>query len=137
MIEDNRGDVLLVREALKHNGIPFDLVHVSDGQTALALLESREGHERPPRPDLILLDLNIPKHDGWEVLQRIRQNPDLVSTPVVILSSSGNPEDLAKASRSPGSLYIRKPSTLDEFLAIGAQIEAFRLAVRNSQKRPV
>lgn len=125
IVEDNRGDALLVREALKESNLSFELTHISDGEKAFDYLRRRGEHLNAGRPNLVLLDLNLPKRDGWEVLDEIRGSPDLKGTPVVILSSSGNPEDRERAARTPNSLYIRKPSTLDEFLAIGKQIESF------------
>jgi chemotaxis family two-component system response regulator Rcp1 len=125
IVEDNRGDALLVREALKESNLRFELTHISDGEKAFDYLRRRGEHLNADRPHLVLLDLNLPKRDGWEVLDEIRVTPDLERTPVVILSSSGNPADRERAARTPNSLYIRKPSTLDEFLAVGQQIESF------------
>jgi len=125
IVEDNRGDVVLVREALNDSAMPFELTHVSDGEQALDFLHRRFPHADAARPDLVLLDLNLPKHDGWEVLSEIRSMPEFIDTPVVILSSSGNPEDRERAASTPNALHIRKPSTLDEFLAIGDQIARF------------
>jgi CheY-like chemotaxis protein len=126
IVEDNRGDVVLVREAFKETGIDFELTHMADGEQALRYLHRVAGGAEAERPDVVLLDLNLPKRDGWELLDAIRRSPALASTPVVILSSSGNPEDAERAARTPLSIYIRKPCTLDEFLDIGRQIEEFR-----------
>lgn len=126
IVEDNRGDVVLVREAFKEAGIDFDLTHMSDGEQALRYLHRVASGAEAERPDVVLLDLNLPKRNGWELLDAIRRSPTLASTPVVILSSSGNPEDAERAARTPFSIYIRKPCTLDEFLDIGRQIEEFR-----------
>jgi len=125
IVEDNRGDVLLVREALKDSTMPFELTHVTDGEQALDFLHRRSPYGEAARPHLVLLDLNLPKHDGWEVLDEIRSLPELADTPVVILSSSGNPEDRERAACTPNALHIKKPSTLDEFLAIGDEIARF------------
>jgi len=125
IVEDNRGDVLLVREALKESSLKFELTHIADGEQAFDYLLRRGIHRDAHRPNLVLLDLNLPKRDGWEVLDEIRTMPELRDTPVVILSSSGNPKDRERAARTPNSLYIRKPSTLDEFLAVGKVIEDF------------
>jgi len=129
IIEDNRGDVLLVREALREVDIPFELTHIADGEQAFEHIE-RIGSGA--QPDIIVLDLNIPKRDGWEILEHIRQTSGLELTPVVIMSSSGNPEDRERAERTPNAMYIHKPSGLDEFLAIGKQIDDFRLGVHRS-----
>jgi len=128
IVEDNRGDVLLVREALKESSLSFELTHVADGEQAFDYVQRKGEYSNALRPHLVLLDLNLPKRDGWEVLDEIRSTPDFAATPVVILSSSGNPDDRERASRQPGSLYIRKPSTLDEFLALGKEIALFLLA---------
>src|SRR5260370_29524295 len=131
IVEDNRGDVLLVREALKESNLKFELTHIADGEQAFDYLQRRGVHRNADLPNLVLLDLNLPRRDGWEVLDEIRTMPDLRSTPVVILSSSGNPEDRERAARTPNSLHIRKPSTLDEFLAVGKQIEYFSSNAHN------
>lgn len=125
IIEDNRGDVLLVREALKESMLDFELIHAQDGEQALEFLHGRGEHSNALRPHVVLLDLNLPKRDGWEVLSEVRALPDMQRTPVVILSSSGNPEDRERASRTACSLYIPKPSTLGEFLMVGSQIARF------------
>jgi len=124
IVEDNRGDVLLVREALRESDLHFELTHVADGQEAFEYLQR---HSKPgaPRPDLVLLDLNLPKRDGWEILSEIRGSATLHDTPVIVLSSSGNPDDRDRANRTPGAMYIRKPSTFDEYLNVGRQIESF------------
>jgi two-component system response regulator len=131
IVEDNRGDALLVREALEESNLRFELTHIADGEKAFDYLRRRGEHLNADRPHLVLLDLNLPKRDGWEVLDEIRGSPELESTPVIILSSSGNPEDRERAGRTPNSLYIRKPSTLDEFLAVGKQIENFWAGAHN------
>jgi chemotaxis family two-component system response regulator Rcp1 len=133
IVEDNRGDVRLVREALKESSLRFELTHLADGEQAFDYLRRRGQHLNAVRPHLILLDLNLPRRDGWEILDEIRASADLQGTPVVILSSSGNPEDRERAARRHSILYIRKPSTLDEFLAVGKQIEQFWRTVSNGE----
>src|SRR5258708_38901501 len=103
IVEDNRGDVLLVREALKESSLKFELTHIADGEQAFDYLQRCGVHRDADRPNLVLLDLNLPKRDGWEVLDEIRTMPDLRATPVVILSSSGNPEDRERAARTRSS----------------------------------
>jgi two-component system, chemotaxis family, response regulator Rcp1 len=129
IVEDNEGDVLLLKEALRESGIAFHLKHLADGEQALLYLNERSCVNAP---DLVLLDLNLPKRDGWEVLQVLRRSPDLTRTPVVILSSSNAPEDLRRAASADSLIYIRKPSNLDDFLAIGKRIEAFWLSCQPS-----
>ena len=125
IVEDNRSDVLLVREALKEANVNFDLMHAKDGEEAVRLIKDANATGDSPHLDLLLLDLNLPKHDGWEVFGKIRSIPDLSDLPVVFLSSSGNPEDEERAVGLGKSMYIRKPATLDEFLAIGRQLVEF------------
>jgi CheY-like chemotaxis protein len=132
IVEDNEGDVLLVKEALRETGIEFRLKHLADGEQALVYLNNRVRNSDATTPDLILLDLNLPKRDGWEVLQVLRCSPDFTRTPVVILSSSNAPEDLRRAAAVDSLMYIRKPSNLDDFLAIGKRIEAFWLSCQPS-----
>ena len=130
IVEDNRGDVLLVREALRESSLQFELNHVADGEEAVEYIHRTGGHAGAGRPDLVLLDLNLPKRDGWDVLNEIRSEPDLRTTPVVILSSSGSPDDIRRAESGSHSIYIRKPSNLEDFLAIGKRIEHFWVSAR-------
>ena len=130
MVEDNPGDVLLVKEALNHSDLRYELSHVSDGDQAVAFLQRRGEYKRAGRPDLVLLDLNLPKRTGWEVFDEMRSEDALREIPVVILSSSDAPEDMRRAQHAPRSKYIRKPADYDEFLAIGKQIKDFVLRQR-------
>ena len=120
IVEDNLGDVLLVREALKESSLRFELRHAADGEEAIQTLRKDRF-----RPDLVLLDINLPRRDGWEVLSEIRANPETKDVPVVVLSSSGSPEDRERAAQTLPSMYIQKPSNLDDFLAVGKTIEGF------------
>ncbi len=125
IVEDNRGDVLLVEVALREAGLRFELTHLADGEKALVFVgKLSNGADHPPF-DLVFLDLNLPKRDGWEVLEALRSIPLKHPVPVFILSSSSAPQDLARAERLGVSKYIRKPSTLDEFLAIGQAVKQF------------
>jgi chemotaxis family two-component system response regulator Rcp1 len=122
IVEDNRGDVLLVEVALREAGLRFELIHMPDGEKAIDFLRTlTNGHSS--FLDLVLLDLNLPKRDGWEVLEELRAVPMKNPVPVVILSSSSAPQDLARAERLGVLKYIRKPSTLDEFMAIGQKLK--------------
>ena len=125
IVEDNDADVLLVREALKHSGLRFQLTHVLDGEQAILWLRSVGADPTTTSPNLVILDLNIPKRDGWEVLSELRSIGEFRSTPIVILSSSGNPDDQARAENLPAVIYIRKPSTLDDFMSVGREIRRF------------
>jgi len=123
IVEDNLGDVLLVEVALREAGLQFELIHMADGEKAIEYLRKLTNGNRASPLDLVLLDLNLPKRDGWEVLEELRAVPWERPVPVVILSSSSAPHDMARAERLGVLKYIRKPSTLDEFLAIGQNVK--------------
>jgi CheY-like chemotaxis protein len=121
LAEDSQGDVLLVREALAKHDIPNDLYVVGDGGEALEFI-SRMGQADTPCPDLILLDLNLPKADGLAVLAEFRKHRMCVHTPVIVLSSSDAPRDRDGVKALGVSRYFRKPLDLDEFLELGALV---------------
>jgi CheY-like chemotaxis protein len=123
LVEDNPGDVLLFREALRDRDLVYELIVAEDGEKAVNILEDHRGSPVECRPDLIILDVNLPKHSGQEVLRRARSNPALAGVPVVILTSSASPADRAKATSSGADLYLQKSSNLDEILAIGKTVE--------------
>jgi chemotaxis family two-component system response regulator Rcp1 len=125
IVEDNRGDVLLVDVALREAGLQFELIHLSDGEKAVEYLRKLGNGHGGPSLDLVLLDLNLPKRDGWEVLETLRSVSLKHPVPVIILSSSSAPHDMARAERLGVWKYIRKPSTLDEFLEIGRTVKQF------------
>lgn len=118
VMEDNPADVLLIREALHEQGVEAELVIVPDGEAALEWV----GAGVPA--DLILLDLNLPRHDGIEVLEKIRATHTLREVPVAVFSSSDSPQDRAGAERLGADRFIAKPCTLDEFLLVGRDIKA-------------
>ena len=124
IVEDDFGDVMLVREALNESNLDYELEHVADGEEAIEHLKTSAA-DSGATPDLVLLDLNLPKRDGWEVLEELRFNPATHDTPVVILTSSGSPADRLRASRSPHSIYVQKPESLGDFPAVGKRIEDF------------
>jgi len=125
LVEDNPADVLLVRKALKGKGIAVDLTCFEDGQQALkSLLQLRR-----KVPDLILLDLNVPKIDGVDVLRTVRNTPHLADVPVLILTSSESPTDIHRTGLLGAARYITKPSGLDDFLReVGRGVEETLLA---------
>jgi chemotaxis family two-component system response regulator Rcp1 len=120
LAEDNPADVYLIRHALAENHVSCSLELARDGKEALSFLLT-EG-DSPTVPDLILLDLNLPQHDGMEVLQRIRQDHRMTAVPVIVFTSSDSPSDRLSATQLGITRYIKKPSMLDDFLAIGAVI---------------
>jgi two-component system response regulator len=120
LAEDNPGDVLLLREALADSAINCELMVAEDGQKAIDLLQAVAADDR--LPDLIILDVNLPKHNGGEVLARVRGDAAFAEVPVLMLTSSASPADQATASRLGANLYIQKPSDLDAFLGLGKVI---------------
>src|SRR5579871_3259813 len=113
--EDNPADVYLIRQALDENGIKYNLRVAIHGGELMEVVANKLSSI----PDLIVLDLNLPRHEGLEVLKLIRGDGDLSHVPVVILTSSDSPKDRVAAAALGADCYIRKPSSLDEFMAIG------------------
>ena len=129
LVEDSPGDVRLTREAFKEGKVHINLRVAPDGAEAMAFLKREGKHAKAPRPDLILLDLNLPKKDGREVLAEIKQNPALKSIPIVILTTSKSEEDILRSYSLHANCYIPKPVTLDGFLTVVKSIEDFWLSV--------
>jgi len=135
LVEDNPGDVDLTREALQGAKVSNRLHVAEDGEQALDFL-FRKGHfADAPRPDLILLDLNLPKRDGREVLEAIRADGDLTEIPIVILTTSQADEDVARAYRLHANCYIAKPVSFTKFLRVIEAIENFWLTVVKLPKK--
>ncbi len=129
LVEDNPGDVGLTEAALEESKIRNTLHVVNDGEAALSFLR-REGDDSfAPRPDLILLDLNLPKKDGREVLSEIKSDPDLKRIPVVVLTASDAEQDILKSYDLQANCYISKPLDLDSFVKVISAIEEFWLAI--------
>ena len=122
LAEDNPADVYLIRHALAENNVECSLQIAHDGREALAFLRPENESAGSTVPDLILLDLNLPQHDGMEILQYVRRSPRLEGVPVIVFTSSDSPSDRLSAAQLGITRYIKKPSMLDEFLAIGAVI---------------
>jgi CheY-like chemotaxis protein len=129
LIEDNPGDVELVHEALRSGKVLNRISVATDGEAALAFLNRAPGFEDAPRPDLILLDLNIPKQDGFEVLRAIKDNPSVCRVPVVILTSSQAERDILKSYNLHANCFISKPVDVDEFLAVVRSVGEFWLSI--------
>lgn len=129
LVEDSPSDARLTQEAFRDGKISNNLHHVLDGAAAMDFLQRKPGYEDKPRPDLVLLDLNLPKLDGREVLKRIKSDPALQTIPVVILSTSEAEQDIAKAYEFHANCYITKPVDLSRFLEIVSVIENFWLMV--------
>ena len=129
LVEDNPGDVRLTREALKEGKIRNHLHVAADGVEALSFLRQEGPNEGAPRPDIILLDLNLPRKNGREVLEEIKEDPDLRQIPVVVLTTSEAEQDVMKAYTLHANCYISKPVDLDQFIRVIRSIEDFWLTV--------
>lgn len=129
LVEDDPGDELMTREAFEDNKIRNTLHVVRDGQEALDFLYRRGVYGDAPRPDLILLDLNLPKYDGRQVLEQIKQDPELSLIPVVVLTTSSAEEDILRSYKLHANAYVTKPVDLDQFIAAVRQIDEFFVTV--------
>ncbi|NEB04079.1 response regulator [Streptomyces sp. SID13726] len=129
LVEDDPGDELMTREAFEDNKIGNTLHVVRDGEEALDFLYRRGDHTEAPRPDLILLDLNLPKYDGRQVLEKIKSDPELSHIPVVVLTTSAAEEDILRSYKLHANAYVTKPVDLDQFIAAVRQIDDFFVQV--------
>lgn len=129
LVEDNPGDVRLTMEALKEGKVRNDLNVVSDGVEAIAFLRHEGKYAASPTPDLILLDLNLPRKDGREVLAEIKADERLKHIPVVILTTSRAEQDVLKSYDLHANCYVTKPVDLDQFISVVKSIEDFWLTV--------
>ena len=127
LIEDNPADVRLTREAFQDSSPRCDLSVIADGDEAISFLRKQGAHVNARDVDLILLDLNLPKKDGREVLQETKSDSSLVRIPVLVLTTSNAEQDVLAAYDSHANSYITKPTTLPEFLALGKTIKGFWL----------
>ena len=125
LVEDNLGDVRLTIEAFKEGKVSNEISIVHDGVEALAFLRQDGQYAGAPRPDIVLLDLKLPKKDGYEVLAEIKQDPDLKRIPVVILSSSEAERDILETYYQHANCYITKPVDLERFITVVKSIENF------------
>jgi CheY-like chemotaxis protein len=129
LVEDNPGDYRLTKEALKEGKVYNNLHWSQDGVDAIEFLKRRGKHAAAPRPDIILLDLNLPKKDGREVLSEIKGDEDLRAIPVVILTTSKAEEDVLKSYDLHANCYVTKPVDLDKFIVVVQSIDRFWLTV--------
>ena len=129
LVEDDPGDEMLTREAFEENKIANRLHVVRDGEEALDFLYRRGKHSDAPRVDLMLLDLNLPKYDGRQVLEQIRTDPELTHLPVVILTTSSSEEDVLRSYKLHANAYVTKPVDFDNFIAAIRQIDDFFLTL--------
>ncbi|BAY10421.1 response regulator [Calothrix sp. NIES-2098] len=129
LVEDNPGDALLTRIALEDSKIAVHLNVVEDGVEAMAFLRKQDKYAKVPHPDIVLLDLNLPKKDGREVLAEIKSDDTLKRIPVVVLTTSQAEEDILKAYNLAANCYITKPVDFDQFVKIIRSIENFWFAI--------
>jgi CheY-like chemotaxis protein len=129
LVEDDAGDELITREAFEHNKLQNRLHVAHDGEEGLNYLYQRGEYQDAPRPDLILLDLNLPKYDGRQLLEKIKSDPDLSRIPVVVLTTSSAEEDILRSYKLHANAYITKSVDLDQFINAVRQIDEFFLQV--------
>jgi len=135
LVEDDPGDELMTREAFEDNKIGNTLHVVRDGEEALDFLYRRGAHQEAPRPDLILLDLNLPKYDGRQVLEKVKSDADLTDIPVVVLTTSAAEEDILRSYKLHANAYVTKPVDLDQFIRAVRQIDEFFVQVVRLPRR--
>lgn len=129
LVEDDPGDVLMTREAFEDNKLRNRLSVVSDGVSALEFLRKEGEHVDAPTPDLVLLDLNLPRMDGREVLQALKADANLRSIPVVVLTTSEAEEDVVRSYSLHANAYVTKPVDFDRFIEVVRQIDEFFVEV--------
>jgi len=129
LVEDDPGDVLMTQEAFEEHKVRNRLAVVSDGAEALSYLRREGRYADAPRPDLILLDLNLPKRDGREVLEEIKKDEDLGRIPVVVLTTSAADEDILRSYQLHANAYVTKPVDFDRFISVIRQIDEFFVSV--------
>jgi two-component system, chemotaxis family, response regulator Rcp1 len=129
LVEDNPGDVRLAKEAFQNNKVTVHINVVGDGVEAMAFLYRKGKYENAPRPDLILLDLNLPRKDGREVLEEVKGDGGLKRIPTVILTTSTAEQDILRTYNSHANCFITKPVDFDQFLMVVKTIENFWLTV--------
>jgi CheY-like chemotaxis protein len=129
LIEDDPGDELITREAFEHNKIKNTLHVAHDGEEGLDFLYRRGAYRDAPRPGLVLLDLNLPKYDGRELLAKIKSDPQLSHIPVVVLTTSAAEEDVLRSYQLHANAYVTKPVDVDQFMNAVRQIDEFFVQV--------
>jgi CheY-like chemotaxis protein len=129
LVDDDPGDTLMIREAFEHNKVKNELQSVSDGVQAMQYLRREGEYANAPRPDLILLDLNLPRKDGREVLAEIKSDPQLATIPVVVLTTSHAEEDVLRSYQLHANAYVTKPVDFERFIEVVRQIDEFFVTV--------
>jgi CheY-like chemotaxis protein len=129
LVEDDPGDVLITREAIESSKVANRVNVVSNGEEALQFLRREASFADAPRPGLILLDLNLPRLDGREVLARIKSDPDLRRIPIVVLTTSSSDEDIVRSYDLHANAYVTKPVDFDQFMSVVRQIDEFFVSI--------
>jgi CheY-like chemotaxis protein len=129
LVEDDPGDVLMTREAFEEHKLRNRLNVVTDGVAALEYLRRQGEHRDAARPDLVLLDLNLPKRDGREVLAEVKNDPELCQIPIVVLTTSAADEDILRSYQLHANAYVTKPVDFERFIAVVRQIDEFFVSV--------
>ncbi len=129
LVEDDPGDVLMTQEAFEEHKVRNNLAVVNDGSEAIAYMRREGQYADAPRPDLVLLDLNLPRRDGREVLAEIKNDPDLRQIPVVVLTTSQADEDIVRSYQLHANAYVTKPVDFERFIAVVRQIDDFFVTV--------
>ncbi len=135
LVEDDPGDVMMTREAFQDYKLHNELHVVSDGAEAMAFLHQEGEYADRPRPDLVLLDLNLPRMDGRQVLEAIKSDPELASIPVVVLTTSENEDDVLRSYSLHANAYVTKPVDFQRFIEVVRQIDDFFVTVVRLPRR--
>ena len=135
LVEDDPGDVLMTREALADGQVSNTLHVVSDGIAAMDFLHKRGEHAEAPTPDLMLLDLNLPRMDGREVLAAVKGDPELRQIPIVVLTTSESEEDVLRSYELHANAYVTKPVDFDRFIEVVRQIDEFFVGIVRLPRR--
>jgi CheY-like chemotaxis protein len=135
LVEDDPGDVLMTREAFEDYKVHNQLHVVNDGEQAMAFLRQQGEYADLPRPDLVLLDLNLPRMDGRQVLDAIKSDPELSSIPVVVLTTSESEDDVLRSYSLHANAYVTKPVDFDRFISVVRQIDDFFVTVVRLPRR--
>ncbi len=129
LVEDSIDDIEFVKLALEASNIKNDIHITQDGEEALDFFHKRNGFKNVPDPDLVLLDINLPKKNGFEVLEEVKQDPKLQKTPIVALTTSHTQKDVSKVYELRGNCYVTKPADVEEFINVINSISTFWLKV--------
>ncbi|ACZ30296.1 response regulator receiver protein [Xylanimonas cellulosilytica DSM 15894] len=135
LVEDDPGDVLMTREALDDHHVPNELHVVRDGVAALDFLHKRADHEGAPTPDLVLLDLNLPRMPGLDVLKAVKGDPALARIPVIVLTTSDAEDDIVASYALHANAYVTKPVDFDQFVDVVRKIDDFFVSVVRLPRR--